>query len=99
MKIERLELKAFGCFQDFTLEFSVSEPGMFLVHGRNEAGKSTALNAIRQWLYGFDRQVALDFRHTKSKQRVGGELSCNEQRLGCFRKRGNANTLLDQADQ
>src|SRR6516162_4816479 len=99
MKIESLELKAFGCFRDFTLDLSSGEQGMFLIYGSNEAGKTTALQAIRQWLYEFDRDVPLDFLHKKPKQRVGGELSCNGQRLCCFRKRGNANTLLDKADQ
>jgi uncharacterized protein YhaN len=99
MKIERLALKAFGCFRDFSLDLGSSEPGMFVIYGVNEAGKSTALQAIRQWIYEFDRNVALDFYHKKSKQRVGGELSWNGQRLSCFRKRGNANTLLDDVDQ
>jgi uncharacterized protein YhaN len=99
MKIDRLDLKAYGCFTDVTLQFSEAEYGTFLIFGPNEAGKTTALNAVRQWLYEFDRNVSLDFKHKKAKQRVGGVVSANGQSLCCFRKRGNANTLLDDSEK
>ena len=72
MKIDRLDLKAFGCFSNVTLEFSGAEHGLFVLYGPNEAGKSIALEGLRQWLYGIDRNVALEFKHKKAKQRVGG---------------------------
>jgi uncharacterized protein YhaN len=99
MRIDRLDLKAFGCFTGESLDFAGPSHGMFLICGANEAGKSTALDGIRQWLYGIDRNVPLDFKHKKPKQRVGGVVSNGEQRLCCFRKRGNAGTLLDEHDR
>ena len=98
MKIERLDLRAFGCFSSVSLDFSGTEHGLFVLFGRNEAGKSTALEGIRQWLYEIDRTVPLDFRHKKAKQRVGGIVSANGQRLCCFRKRGNTDNLVDEND-
>lgn len=99
MKIDRLELKAFGCFTGASLDFRGPPLGAFLIFGLNEAGKSTALDGIRQWLYGIDRNTPLDFKHKKPKQRVGGVISAGEQSLCCFRKRGNADTLLDDHDR
>ncbi len=99
MKIERLDLRAFGCFSNVSLDFSCAEHGMFVLYGPNEAGKSIALEGIRQWLYEIDRNVPLDFRHKKGKQRVGGIVSANGQRLCCFRKRGNADNLVDETDK
>lgn len=98
MKIERLDLKAFGCFTDVSLDFRAPSQGTFLIYGLNEAGKSTALEGIRQWLYGIDRNIPLDFRHKKQRQRIGGVVSDGEEALCCFRKRGNAGTLLDEHD-
>ena len=99
MKIERLELRAFGCFSNVSQDFSCAEHGFFVLYGANEAGKSIALEGIRQWLYEIDRNVPLDFRHKKGKQRVGGIVSANGQRLCCFRKRGNADNLVDETDK
>jgi DNA repair exonuclease SbcCD ATPase subunit len=49
MKITRLDIKGFGRFQQ-----QAFEPGPFLnlVHGPNEAGKSTLLSFVRAMLYG-----------------------------------------------
>ncbi len=99
MKIDRLYLKAFGCFTDVELDFSGAQHGMFVLYGLNEAGKSIALEGLCQWLYEIKRDLALDFKHKKTKQRVGGIVSTNGQRLRCFRKRGNANTLVNENDK
>ncbi len=99
MKIDLLELKAFGCFSNVALDFSGAEHGLYVLYGLNEAGKSIALEGLRQWLYEIDRNAALEFKHKKGKQRVGGIISVNGQRLCCFRKRGNANTLVDENDK
>jgi uncharacterized protein YhaN len=99
MRVDRLHLKAFGCFSNVVLDLSGPEHGLFVLYGPNEAGKSLALEGLRQWLYEIDRSVPLEFKHKKPKQRVGGIVSSNGQRLCCFRKRGNANTLLDEDDK
>lgn len=52
MKILRLDLLAFGPFSGESLPLHMGEHGFHLVYGPNEAGKSTSLRAIRQFLYG-----------------------------------------------
>ncbi|MGI8658433.1 MAG: AAA family ATPase [Candidatus Limnocylindria bacterium] len=51
MRIERIELDGFGRFHDASWAL---EPGLTVVHGANEAGKTTFLNALRALLFGFD---------------------------------------------
>ena len=52
MRIERLDLKRFGCFTDCTLDLSA--PGTHLIVGLNEAGKTTLMRFIRSTLYGYE---------------------------------------------
>ncbi len=51
MRIERLALESFGHFRGQSLEFG---PGVTLLCGPNEAGKSTLLGFIRSMLFGFE---------------------------------------------
>lgn len=61
MRIDRLDLKRFGCFTDCTLDLSA--PGTHLVVGLNEAGKTTAMAAIRQLLFGIPVRSPHAFVH------------------------------------
>ncbi|MHB1185456.1 MAG: AAA family ATPase, partial [Desulfobulbia bacterium] len=69
MRIARLELKAFGPFTDRTLELG---PGLHIVYGPNEAGKSSTLRALKAWLFGFDHQTPDNFLHANDQLLVGG---------------------------
>jgi hypothetical protein len=50
MRLRRIDLPGFGCLRDFTADFG---PGINVVFGLNEAGKSTLQQAICAMLYGF----------------------------------------------
>ncbi len=50
MKIRRLEIENYGVFQDQQFDF---DGRITLIHGPNEAGKSTLLQLIRELLFGF----------------------------------------------
>ena len=50
MRITRLHLTRFGMFTD--VEFGLLPRGVNVVVGANEAGKTTAMAAIQQLLYG-----------------------------------------------
>ena len=67
MKIERARIDGFGVFESFSLELG---PGLNVVFGPNEAGKSTLLAFIRGVLFGFDRGA----RYEPHKGAFGGEL-------------------------
>lgn len=51
MRIERLEIDGFGRFHDVAWTF---DEGLSVLHGANEAGKTTLLNALRALLFGFE---------------------------------------------
>ncbi len=52
MKLDRLELTWFGKFADRAVELG---PGLNLIYGPNESGKSTLQNFVRGMLFGFKK--------------------------------------------
>jgi uncharacterized protein YhaN len=98
MRIATLELIAYGPFRGTTLDFSA--PGVHVVFGRNEAGKSTTLRAITALLYGIDPRTRDGHLHDLRDLRIGGVLeSASGERLRVVRRKGNVNTLLDERDK
>ncbi|HEX4788662.1 MAG TPA: AAA family ATPase [Actinospica sp.] len=72
MRIERLDLVRYGRFTDCTLDFSA--PGLHLVVGPNEAGKSTLRSSVGELLYGIHPQTKLDFLHAMQDLRIAALL-------------------------
>jgi uncharacterized protein YhaN len=94
MKLEQLHLIAFGPFADRTLDFS--PPGLHVVYGPNEAGKSTALRAISGLLFGIPRTTRDAHRHGYGSLRVGARLvSQSGDVLDVIRRKRDKNSLLD----
>jgi uncharacterized protein YhaN len=52
VRLLELHLLAFGPFTDRRLDLSAGSAGLHVVFGPNEAGKSSALRALRALLYG-----------------------------------------------
>ncbi|MFN3202795.1 MAG: AAA family ATPase [Bradymonadia bacterium] len=74
MRIERLELGAYGPFTDLTLDFGPADGRLCIVHGGNEAGKSSTLKAIGALLFGIHDRTADDFLHDYKDLRLGALL-------------------------
>ncbi|HEV2635102.1 MAG TPA: AAA family ATPase [Actinocrinis sp.] len=72
MRIERLELNRYGCFTD--RELDLSGPGVHLVVGPNEAGKSTIRHAFADLLYGIHERTTLGFLHEMRDLRLTATL-------------------------
>lgn len=99
MRIESLILERYGIFADRTLSFH-PEAALHVVYGANEAGKTSALSAIGDLLFGFGGRTPYDFRHDGKTLRVGGTFRhSNGQVIAARRRKGNKNTLIDAADQ
>ncbi|TFG37450.1 MAG: chromosome segregation protein SMC, partial [Desulfobacterales bacterium] len=98
MRIKRLELKAFGPFTDKTLEFYSERPGLHIIYGPNEAGKSSCLRALKALLYRFPERTADSFQHPNENLLVAGCLQADDGREIFFqrRKRRKAD-ILDAA--
>lgn len=96
MRFARFELKAFGHFSDQVLDFAGPRPGFHLIYGNNEAGKSTALRAIRGFLYGIPHQSRDTFVHAGGDLLLAAEMiDPSGARLYALRRKGRKNTLLD----
>ena len=54
MRIDYLRLPAFGLFTDETIHFA-PDKGLHIIYGRNEAGKSTLLQAVSVAVFGIPR--------------------------------------------
>ena len=94
MRVNKLNLAAFGPFTDRMMEFS--EKGLHIVYGRNEAGKSSALRGLKALLYGIDERTLDNFLHANEKLRIQGHLqTADAQECVFVRRKGRKNTLLD----
>jgi uncharacterized protein YhaN len=76
MKIQKLEIQAFGPFTDKLLEFNSSQGGLHIVYGPNEAGKSSSLRALKALLFGISSRTSDNFLHDNKALRIAG-LLCN----------------------
>lgn len=96
MRIKELGLLAFGLFSDYRIDLAGSG-GLTLIYGLNEAGKSTVLRAIQDFLYGIPLRSPDAYLHPAGELRIqavletaaGGELRLT-------RRKGRKNTLLDE---
>ena len=94
MRIRRLDLLRYGRFTNTSLELPVHNPDVHVVFGPNEAGKSTALAAIEDMLFGIPHNSPFDFVHDYASMRVGAVLENNNTTLEVRRRKGNKDTLL-----
>jgi len=100
MKILQLKLLAFGPFSGDLIDLSGGEQGLHMVCGPNEAGKSSALRAIRQMLYGIEERSADNFIHPYAKMRIGGVLRHSDgAEIELIRRKGRVNTLRASDDE
>nr|WP_319491862.1 AAA family ATPase [uncultured Desulfobacter sp.] len=99
MRINRLDLMAFGHFTEKTLDLSDGNLGLHIIYGDNEAGKSTSLRALIDWLFGIQTRTSYNFLHANPQLRIGGELQrLDGQKIEFIRRKGNKDTLLKYAD-
>ncbi len=96
MQFEELKLIAYGPFTNCTLKL---QPGLNVLYGPNEAGKSSALRAVHALLFGIDERTNDNFVHNNPQLRIGGVLvDAQGQRLRCVRRKGRRSTLRDGDD-
>ncbi|ABD86749.1 AAA family ATPase [Rhodopseudomonas palustris] len=99
MRIEQLAFERYGRFTDRKLDFAAGA-ALHVVLGANEAGKTSALAAIGDLLFGFGGRTDYDFLHESKTLRIGGSFRHSDGRLiSARRRKGNKNTLIDANDQ
>ena len=99
MRFRTLRLMAFGSFRDRVLDFSSAPGALHVIYGLNEAGKSTALRAVRGLLFGIPQQTDDAHTHAMKDLRVGACLELGDGAiLDVVRRKGKRQTLLDPSE-
>lgn len=94
MKIEQIDLKAYGHFTNQRLALG-GAANLHIICGPNEAGKTTLWRAINGALFGIPENTRDGHLHSNPKLRVGLALSSRAgDRLAVMRRKGRVNTLL-----
>ena len=95
MRLRRLDVIRYGHFTDAALELPAGARDLHIVFGPNEAGKSTALSAFEDLLFGIPHNSPLNFVHDYNSMRIGAVLE-DEQGgvIEVRRRKGNKGTLL-----
>lgn len=98
MRFERLDLLCFGCFKEKAIDFSSKKSGIHIIYGPNEAGKSTALSAIGDLLFGIPKNSNYNFLHDNKDLRIGAVVHAdgNQQPFAFRRRKGNKGTIIDE---
>jgi len=98
VRLLELHLKAFGPFTERRLDLSGN--GLHVIFGPNEAGKSSALRALKVLLFGFHPRSSDDFLHPYDQLRVGGRLLLADgSEISFLRRKGMKSTLLSPEDE
>lgn len=99
MRFDRLDILRYGALTDRTIDFRAGAK-LHVIYGPNEAGKSSALSAISDLLFGFPTAAEQSFLHEPASLRVGAVLTARDGASLAFRRRrGRKNTLLAPDDK
>ena len=99
MRLRRLDLIRYGKFTDRTIDFGPKPgvgPDLHIVFGLNEAGKSTALSAYLDLLFGIEERSRYNFLHEYSAMRIGGVLELGGAEHAFTRTKQRNNSLLER---
>ena len=97
MRILALHLRAYGHFTSYSLELGAG-PGLHLIYGHNEAGKSTTLRALSSVLFGYPHEIVDGFRHDAKDIAIGIDLLAGDGRRLSFVRRRRGRRVLTALD-
>ena len=95
MRLRRLDLLRYGHFTGRSMDFPGGRRDLHLIFGPNEAGKSTALAAIEDLLFGIPMQSSFNFVHDYKDMRIGAVVESGGDTLALLRRKGTKDTVLD----
>ena len=102
MRLQRLDLTRYGRFTEHSLAFgelAVGTPDFHIIYGPNESGKSTALAALLDLLFGIEPRSQYNFLHAYPSMRIGAAVEIDGKLLELTRIKRLQGSLLDGADQ
>lgn len=95
MRFDELVIEKYGSCQALTLRLPEA-PGLVVIYGANEAGKSTCLSAISDFLFGVPAHSAYGQLFGNEQMRLTATLRrANGERLTLRRRKGRTKTLTD----
>jgi uncharacterized protein YhaN len=96
MRLTELSFGKYGCYLERTVTIPEG-PGLTVVYGPNEAGKSTCLEAIGDFLFGVPGQTTRGEVYGYPSMRIGAVMRlANGKVLSLRRRKGNTRTLTDE---
>lgn len=101
MRIRKLGLRRYGKFTDASIDFGerlVGSPDLHIVYGPNEAGKSTAMSACTDLIYGIATQSRFNFLHPYPTMRIEADVETSEGIRSFSRIKRPQNSLMDDTD-
>lgn len=99
MRFTRLDILRYGALTDRVIDFR-PDARLHVIYGPNEAGKSSALSAISDLLFGFPAAAEQSFLHEPNTLRIGADLRARDGATLSFRRRrGRKGTLLAPDDK
>jgi uncharacterized protein YhaN len=102
MRLARLDLTRYGKFTEHTIDFGLrpqGKPDLHIIYGPNEAGKSTALSAFLDLLFGVETQSPYDFLHSYATMQIGAALELEGGLRELVRVKRSQNSLRDDKGQ
>jgi uncharacterized protein YhaN len=102
MRINQLNLIRYGIFTQRSITFPLppaGQPDLHIVYGPNEAGKSTALSAFLDLLFGIETRSPYGFLHPYATMRIGAQMEVNGVTRTFFRIKKPQNSLLTDGDK
>ncbi|MBF0136326.1 MAG: AAA family ATPase [Magnetococcales bacterium] len=98
MRIQRLLLTRYGHFTGTEIDLTQEHPGLVILLGRNEAGKSTLREAMGDLLFGIPERTSRNFIHSYDTLQIGAHLlSSRGEQLAFQRVKRRGNTLQNPA--
>jgi uncharacterized protein YhaN len=100
VRFRRLSLDAYGPFTGTALDLSsATGNGLHLIYGPNEAGKSSALRAIRDLLFGMPAQTQDAHLHAAPSLRLSALIERDGDELLFARRKKRKDSLVNLEDQ
>ena len=101
MRLRRLDLIRYGMFTDEVIDFGDEKAGrcdLHIIYGPNETGKTTAVSAYLDLIYGI-KSGRYAFLHPESTMQIGGILELGGQLHEFIRVKSASSSLLDARGQ
>jgi uncharacterized protein YhaN len=102
MRLNRLDLTRYAKFTDQSIALGrpkTGEPDLHIIYGPNEAGKSTALAAFLDLLFGIEPRSRFNFLHPYPTMKLGASLELADRPHELIRVKRPQNSLLDASEQ